>query len=86
MHYTTQRFWQCYGSLPVNIQRSADRSYELLKADPSHPSLHFKKIGNEYWSVRIGLNYRALGVDVNKGILWFWIGNHAQYDKLISIK
>ena len=86
MHYTTRKFWQYYENLPVNIQRIADRNYELLKVDPSHPSLHFKKIGNKYWSVRIGSNYRALGVDVNNGILWFWIGNHAQYDKLISAK
>ena len=86
MHYTTRKFWQYYENLPVNIQRIADRNYELLKVDPSHPSLHFKKIGNKYWSVRISSNYRALGVDVNNGILWFWIGNHAQYDKLISAK
>lgn len=86
MHYTTRKFWKYYENLPANIQRSADRSYELLKVDPSHPSLHFKKIGNKYWSVRIGLDYRALGVDVNNGISWFWIGNHAQYDKLINTR
>jgi len=84
MHYATRKFLKYYDSLPVGIQRSADRSYKLLKSDPSHPSLHFKKIGNKYWSVRIGLNYRALGVEVNNGISWFWIGNHKQYDKLID--
>lgn len=34
----------------------------------------FQKIGNKYWSVRAGLNYRALGVEVEVGISWFWIG------------
>jgi len=42
MHYTTRRFWQCYNALPDSVQRTADECYELLKADPSHPSLHFK--------------------------------------------
>ena len=57
----------------------ADEKYELLKADPRHPSLHFKRIGS-VWSVRAGLHYRALGHDVPDGIQWFWIGTHAEYD------
>lgn len=84
MHYATQKFWKYYNNLPLKIQRTADRSYELLKNDPSHPSLHFKKIGNKYWSVRVGLDYRALGIEVQNGISWFWIGTHAQYDNLIG--
>ncbi|MDP8963411.1 MAG: hypothetical protein M3O33_05375 [Cyanobacteriota bacterium] len=83
MHYTTRRFWECYDALPETVQQTADQGYELLKIDPSHPSLHFKKVG-KYWSVRVGQSYRALGVEVEKGILWFWIGTYAQYDKLID--
>jgi hypothetical protein len=77
MHYTTRRFWECYAALPENVQQTADQCYELLKTDPTHPSLHFKKVG-KYWSVRAGQNYRALGTEVEKGILWFWIGIHAE--------
>lgn len=84
MHYTTQRFWKCYDSLPANVQEIANQCYVLLKADSSHPSLHFKKIGKRYWSVRTGLDYRALGVEVEGGISWFWSGTHAEYDKLIG--
>jgi hypothetical protein len=83
MHYTARRFWECYNALPEAVQQTADRCYELLKVDPSHPSLHFKKVG-KYWSVRAGQGYRALGVEVEKGILWFWLGTHAEYDKLIG--
>jgi hypothetical protein len=83
MHYTTRRFWECYAALPENVQQTADQCYELLKTDPTHPSLHFKKVG-KYWSVRAGQNYRALGIEIEKGILWFWIGIHAEYDKLIG--
>ncbi len=55
----------------------------LLKVDPSHPSLHFKKVG-KYWSVRAGQSHRALGTEIKQGILWFWIGTHAEYDNLIN--
>jgi hypothetical protein len=61
----------------------ADKSSALLKQDPHHPSLHFKKIGR-FWSVRIGLRYRALAVEADDGLIWFWIGSHADYDTLIQ--
>jgi hypothetical protein len=61
-HYTTLDFWESYNKLPISVQKLADKNYELLKQNPKHPSLHFKKIG-ELWSVRVGLNYRALGVE-----------------------
>jgi hypothetical protein len=61
----------------------ADTSDELLKADPSYPTLHFKKVG-EYRAARVGLHYRALAVEVPEGLLWFWIGSHSEYDKLLS--
>jgi hypothetical protein len=69
--------------LPVKVQRTADRAFKLLKSDPQHPSLHFKKL-DQMWSVRIGLRYRALAVKVSDGYLWFWIGTHAEYDDVNS--
>jgi hypothetical protein len=33
-----------------------------------------------YWSVRIGRSYRALGKQLDDGILWGWIGSHAEYE------
>lgn len=81
-HFTTSDFWDLYKKLPGNVQQIADTAYDLLKSNPQHPSLHFKKIG-EFRSVRIGLHYRALGVEVDDGVLWFWIGTHSEYDRLI---
>jgi hypothetical protein len=83
MHYTTQRFWKYYDVLPEVAQRVADQNHKLLKTDPLHLSLHFRKVG-QYWSVRAGKGYRALGIDVKDGISWVWIGTHAEYDKLIN--
>lgn len=82
-HHATPRFWQHYRSLPEDIQRIADKSFELLRNAPKHPSLHFKKVGR-FWSARVGLYYRALAVPVDADLVWFWIGSHAQYDKLIN--
>ncbi len=71
--------------LPLAIQRLARRNYALLKQNPAHPSLHFKPVRNgQYYSVRVGLHYRALGVPVPEGIQWFWIGSRAEYDRLIG--
>jgi hypothetical protein len=28
----------------------------------------------------VGLRYRALAVEVEGALLWFWIGSHAEYD------
>ncbi|MFZ2653852.1 MAG: hypothetical protein WAX69_02950 [Victivallales bacterium] len=84
-HFASPDFWICYNKLPPEIQSLADGKYELLKKNHLHPSLHLKKIRN-YWSVRAGLNYRALGIDTpdKDGIIWFWIGNHSEYEKLIN--
>jgi hypothetical protein len=54
-----------------------------VEARPAAPSLHFKKIGR-FRSVRVGLRYRALAVEVADGLVWFWIGSHAEYDRLIG--
>lgn len=84
-HRATPNFWYLYRQLPSDIQELADRCYELLQQDPKYPSLHFKKVGR-FWSVRIGLYYRAIAVERNSDIVWFWIGSHPEYDRLLRGK
>jgi hypothetical protein len=81
-HSASSSFWAAYNNLPLGVQRLADKSYQLLKQNPSHPSLHFKAIGR-FWSVRVGLHYRALGVSASDGIVWFWLGSHTEYERII---
>jgi hypothetical protein len=81
-HHASPDFWACYRSLPQEVQKLADQAYEHLKRDPRYPSLQFKKVGR-FWSARIGATYRALGIQASDGVVWFWIGRHAEYDKLI---
>jgi hypothetical protein len=82
-HFASPSFWFAYEALPSAVRDLADKNFELLKADPKYPALHFKHVGR-YWSVRVGLHYRALAVDAEDGLVWFWIGSHADYDKLIG--
>ena len=82
-HRANPRFWRCYRRLPGDIQKLADQSYELLRQNPRHPSLHFKRIGR-FWAVRVGLHYRALAVQQEVEIVWFWIGPHAEYNRLVE--
>jgi hypothetical protein len=82
-HFASPKFWATYDSLPEATRRLADQNFQLLKRDPRHPSLQFKKVGR-YWSVRVGLRYRALAIEIDDGYLWFWIGSHADYDKLVG--
>ncbi len=82
-HLASPRFWELYDALPPDARALAEKNFSLLKSDPHHPSLHFKRIG-KFWSVRVGNHYRALGTDVEEGILWVWIGNHAEYDRMLG--
>ncbi|RTE91439.1 hypothetical protein [Bradyrhizobium sp. LVM 105] len=82
-HTASPRFWKAYAALPANIQKLADANFALLKSDPSHPSLHFKKVGR-FWSARVGLRHRALAVETDGACVWFWIGSHADYDRLVG--
>ena len=81
-HRASRKFWKYYDQLPTDIQRLADEAYDMLKQDPRHSSLHFKKVGR-YWSARVGIHYRAVAVQEGDNFVWFWIGHHSEYDKLI---
>jgi len=48
-----------------------------------HSSLRFKKVG-AFWSVRIGLNHRALALEDGEDYIWVWIGSHDEYEKMIK--
>ena len=82
-HFASPDFWFHYRLLPENIRGIADKNFALLKENGRHPSLHLKKAG-DYWSVRVGLGYRALGKERTEGIVWVWIGSHAEYDSMLK--
>jgi hypothetical protein len=80
-HRAATDFWQQYHALPHEVRARADKQFSLLKANPQHPSLQFKEVGERYgWE----MNYRALAIKRADGFLWFWIGDHKAYEALIS--
>ncbi|MGH7901976.1 MAG: type II toxin-antitoxin system RelE family toxin [Thermodesulfobacteriota bacterium] len=82
---TTKRFRQAYSKLPKSLQRQTRDAYKLFQQDPSHPRLRFKQVHPQkpVYSVRININYRAVGIRDKNEMIWFWIGAHPEYDKLL---
>jgi hypothetical protein len=82
MNYASRGFWERYSRLTPRTRELADKCYRLFEQDARHSSLQFKRVGR-FWSVRISEGYRAVGIDVDSGILWIWIGTHREYEKFI---
>lgn len=80
---TLPSFWAAYHALEASVRERARKAYKLWRQNPFHPSLHFKCVNDEerIWSVRITLNYRALGVLDGDTVTWFWIGSHDDYER-----
>lgn len=81
--HITEQFRKRFEDLPTDVQRTAEEPYRLWQQDPFYASLHFKEIRAGIWSVRIGLRWRALARRNVDEVTWFWIGSHADYDKLV---
>ncbi|AFZ31121.1 hypothetical protein Glo7428_2619 [Gloeocapsa sp. PCC 7428] len=83
---TTTQFRKAFADLPEQVQEQAREAYRQFKQDPNYPSLRFKKVHPELpiYSARISKNYRAVGQLDGDAVIWFWVGSHAEYDKLIS--
>ena len=83
---TISPFWKLYYRLPPDIQRRADRAYQLWQVNPFAKGLYFKRVDpNEpIYSVRIGLGHRALGLLDGDTIFWYWIGDHDEYNRLLK--
>ncbi len=83
---TTSQFRKAFAKLPKQTQAQTREAYRQFKQDPAHPSLRFKKIHSELpiYSARISKSYRAVGQLDEDTVIWFWVGSHADYDKLLS--
>lgn len=76
-------FWDGYHALPAAAQKAAAKQHRLWLADPFHPSLHFKKVGR-HWSARVSDDYRAVGIMDGDSVIWYFIGTHAEYNRLLG--
>ena len=82
----TKQFRALFNTLPPNVQRLAHQAYRRFRTNPAHPGLDFKQVSAKgpTYSARIGIHYRALAIRTANYWLWFWIGPHAEYDKLLK--
>lgn len=80
----TDGFWALLNQLPPGVQRSAAQKYALWRVDPFHSSLQFKEVAPGLWSARVNRQYRVLARRRGDLVVWFWIGPHAEYDRLIG--
>ena len=83
--FTRSSFWDAYRLLPSRVKQQARNAYILFQGNPNHPILNFKRVGRRrlVFSVRVSAGYRALGVMEQNDIIWFWIGSHQEYDRLL---
>jgi hypothetical protein len=83
---TADGFWKCYKELPEEIKTEAREAYNNFKKNPYYPGLRFKRIHSTrpIFSLRITKDYRAVGIEQNKQVIWFWIGSHGDYDNLLK--
>jgi hypothetical protein len=83
---TNARFRELFASLPDRVQRQARAAYRLFRQNSAHPGLRFKQVHADppIYSARVGISYRAVGVLDDDTVIWFWIGSHAEYDKLLE--
>lgn len=83
---TTRQFRELFARLPAHVQQQAREAYRLFRADPHHPGLHFKKAHDDplVFSARVGISYRAVAALDGDKLVRFWIGSHANYDKLLG--
>ncbi len=82
---TTSKFWDFYARLPRRVQQQARRAYQMWKDNPRHPSVNFKRVDDEepIYSVRVSDVYRALGILEGDTVIWYWIGGHDEYERLL---
>jgi hypothetical protein len=63
--------------------RTSGQELRALKVKLNTPVVALQKDW-KVRAVRIGLQYRALAIETGDDLLWFWIGSHSEYDKLIG--
>jgi len=68
-----------------DFQKASGPCRQELRSAEGEPAASVSAVeeSRRFWSVRVGSRYRALAVEIEGGLLWFWIGSHADYDAVI---
>jgi len=79
---TTTEFRRLLAELPAEVRRAAYKQFRLWKHDPHHRSVRFKKVGSK-WSARVDRSHRALAIELQGTMVWFYVGTHDGYQRRI---
>ncbi|MGD2093284.1 MAG: hypothetical protein PVH61_44400 [Candidatus Aminicenantes bacterium] len=84
--YLDEDFIKYFNKLPERIKKRSKKVYRQWKENPFEPRFQFKQVHNSkpIYSVRVNIGWRALGYKKNNTVLWFWIGSHEDYNKIIT--
>ncbi len=79
----TSQFWELYRALLPGVRAAAQKAYEKFSENPAHPSLRLERLRSDgrAWSVRITRGYRAVALRSGEEWVWFWIGDHQEFDR-----
>lgn len=75
-----------FAALPADVREQARAAYRLFRNNPRHPGLNFKRVHgtDRFVSARVGRSYRAVGILRQADeVVWFWLGPHEEYEKLL---
>jgi hypothetical protein len=66
--------------------KQVKQAHKLFLRDPYYSSLYFKRVHSTrpIFLIRITRDYRAVGILQDNEIIWFWIGSHSEYSKLLK--
>jgi hypothetical protein len=82
----SSKFWRAFENLPSDVKAKAREAHALWMENPRHPSLQFKRVHDRHkiYSARVDLHWRALCAKEADVFIWFWIGTHADYERILS--
>ena len=74
-----------FSSVASRCKTKTRKSYRLWQQNPNYPSLRFKRVHTRepIYAVRVGIDWRALGLQEDNAVYWFWIGPHNEYERLL---
>ena len=78
-------FREALGKLDPATRRKARQAYQLFKDNPAswQPELQTGSRNKKPLFARIDDNYRVLGVVQGNAIIWYWVGPHDEYERMI---
>lgn len=89
-HWTTAQFRRLYSEMKHDDQARADDKFDKVLYDPKSAGIHrinqnpYKQY--EVYGAPAGLKQRVLGVRTGTCFIWYWIGSHEEYNKLIKLE